>query len=82
MYITDQDYINIGENALDIVQQSKPENREAAGEVCYGLCGRISGARYDVNAAFAREDKRENMALVGCLTDIALYRMVLSLPPG
>ena len=30
MYITEQDYINIGENALDIVQQSKPENREAA----------------------------------------------------
>lgn len=54
MYITEQDYINIGENALDIVQQSKPENREAAGEVRYGLCGRILRARYDVNAGFAK----------------------------
>ena len=27
MYITEQDYINIGEEALKIVQQSKEENR-------------------------------------------------------
>lgn len=27
MYITEEDYINIGEEALKIVQQSKKENR-------------------------------------------------------
>ena len=76
----DQDYINIGENALDIVQQSKPENREAAEKFAMDFAAGYLRARYDVNAAFAREDNERNMALVGCLTDIALYRMVLSLP--
>lgn len=80
MYITEQDYINIGENALDIIQQSKPENREAAEKFAMDFAAGYLRARYDVNAAFAREDNERNMALVGCLTDIALYRMVLSLP--
>ena len=80
MYITEQDYINIGENALDIVQQSKPENREAAEKFAMDFAAGYLRARYDVNAAFAREDNERNMALVGCLTDIALYRMALSLP--
>lgn len=80
MYITKQDYINIGEGALDIVQQSKPENREAAEGFAMDFAAGYLRARYDVSAAYAKEGDERNMALVGCLTDIALYRMVLSLP--
>ena len=36
--------------------------------------------RYDLQKAFALTGDERNMALVGCLTDIALYRMCLNLP--
>jgi hypothetical protein len=62
MYITDQDYINIGENALDIVQQSKPENREAAEKFAMDFAAGYLRARYDVNAAFAREGNEKHGA--------------------
>lgn len=80
MYITEQDYINIGKEALDIVQQSKPENRLLAERFAEDFAKGYLRARYDVEAAFALEGDRRNMALVGCLTDIALYRMALGLP--
>ena len=80
MYITEQDYINIGEEALKIVQQSKEENRLLAERFAMDFAAGYLRGRYDVDAAFSREGDERNMALVGCLTDIALYRMVLGLP--
>lgn len=80
MYITEQDYINIGEEALKIVQQSKKENRLLAERFAMDFAAGYLRGRYDVDAAFSREGDERNMALVGCLTDIALYRMALGLP--
>ena len=65
MYITEQDYINIGENALEVVQQSKPENREAAEKFAMDFAAGYLRTRYDVDATFAKEGDKRNMALVG-----------------
>ena len=80
MYITEQDYINIGGEALKIVQQGKEENRLLAERFAMDFAAGYLRGRYDVDAAFSREGDERNMALVGCLTDIALYRMALGLP--
>ena len=80
MYITEQDYINIGEEALKIVQQSKEENRLLAERFAMDFAAGYLRGRYDVDAAFSREGDERNMALVGCLTHISLYRMALGLP--
>lgn len=80
MFITENDYIQVGTDALKIMQQSSEENRLLAEE---RALSRIAGAlrgRYDVEAAFARESKQRDAELVGCATDIALYHMCCSLP--
>lgn len=65
MYITEQDYINIGEEALKIVQQSKEENRLLAERFAMDFAAGYLRGRYDVDAAFSREGDERNMALGG-----------------
>lgn len=80
MFITEEDYIQVGADALKIMQQSSPDNRLKAEE---RAISRVAGAlrgRYDVEAAFALEGDRRDAELVGCVTDIALYHMCCSLP--
>ena len=79
-YINIEDYNNIGKEALDIVQQSNEKNRELAEKYAMDFAAGYLRDRYDVNAIFSQEGDERNMALVGCLTDIALYRMCLNLP--
>ena len=80
MFITEEDYIQIGADALKIMQQSTPDNRLLAEE---RAMSRIAGAlrgRYDIEATFALEGSRLDAELVGCATDIALYHICCSLP--
>lgn len=80
MFIAENDYIQVGTEALNIMQKSSEENRLMAEQ---RALSRIAGAlrgRYDVEAAFAREGSERDAELVGCATDIALYHMCCSLP--
>ena len=80
MYIEQEDYNNIGRDALEVVQQSNEQNRILAERYAIDFASGYLRGRYDVAKTFAMTGDNRNMALVGCLTDIALYRMCLNLP--
>ena len=79
-YIELEDYNNIGKDALDVVQQSNEQNRLLAEQYAMDFAAGYLRGRYDLTKAFALTGNERNMALVGCLTDISLYRMCLNLP--
>lgn len=80
MFITEKDYIQVGESALKIMQQSSEENRKSAEQRAMSRIAASLRGRYDVEATFAREGNDRDAELVGCATDIALYHMVCTLP--
>lgn len=80
MFITEEDYIQVGSDALKIMQQSSDENRRVAEQRALSRIAAALRGRYDVEKAFACEGEERDMELVGCATDIALYHMVCSLP--
>lgn len=80
MFITEEDYIQVGTDALKIMQQSSQDNRLQAEQRAMSRIASALRGRYDVEAAFAREGVQRDAELVGCATDIALYHMICSLP--
>lgn len=80
MFITEDDYIQIGTEALRIMQQSSPDNRLAAEQRALSRIASALRERYDIQKAFACEGERRDAELVGCAVDIALYHMSASLP--
>ena len=80
MFITDDDYIQVGKEALDIMKQSSDANRIAAEERALSLMASYLRGRYDVEKTFAAEGDGRDHELVGRAVDIALYHMVCSLP--
>lgn len=80
MFITEKDYIQVGTEALKIMQNSSEENRKTAEERALSRMAAALRGRYDVNATFSMEGDDRDAELVGCATDIALYHMVCSLP--
>lgn len=80
MFITEKDYIQVGADALKIMQQSSEENRKSAEQRAMSRIAASLRGRYDVEATFAREGNDRDAELVGCATDIALYHMVCTLP--
>ena len=79
-YIEIEDYNNIGKDALDVVQQSDEKNRTLAEKYAMDFAAGYLRVRYDLEKTFSQSGEERNMALVGCLTDISLYRMCLNLP--
>lgn len=80
MFITDEDYIQVGAEALKIMQQSIPANRMKAEARAMKEVSAYLGGRYDMQAAFAAEGEERDDALAGFTVDIALYYMAASLP--
>ena len=80
MFITEKDYIQVGPEALKIMQQNSEENRRVAENRALSRIASALRGRYDVDATFAREAGERDAELVGCATDIALYHMICSLP--
>lgn len=80
MFITKEDYIQVGPDALKIMQQSSEENRKTAEQRAMSRIAAALRGRYDVEATFAHEGEERDAELVGCATDIALYHMCCSLP--
>lgn len=79
-YIELKDYNNIGKDSLEVVQQSDEQNRLLAERYAIDFASGYLRGRYDLEKTFSMTGDERNMALVGCLTDISLYRMCLNLP--
>lgn len=80
MFVTEEDYIMVGDDALKVLQQSKPEKRLLAEQFAQEeISSRLRG-RYDVTQAFAATGAERNMQLVVFYCDIALYQLVCWLP--
>lgn len=80
MFITDEDYIQVGVDVLKIAQQGNPKNRQIAENRALKEIASYVGGRYDMETAFAMEGDERDEQLVGIAVDIALYRLYASLP--
>lgn len=80
MFITEEDYIQVGSDALKIMQQSSEDNRLRAEQRAMSRIAAALRGRYDVEKVFACEGTQRDAELVGCATDIALYHMCCALP--
>ena len=80
MFITEKDYIQVGPEALKIMQQNSEENRRVAENRALSRIASALRGRYDVDTAFAMEGEKRDAEMVGCAVDIALYHMACSLP--
>lgn len=80
MYVTEDDYVVIGADALGILQKSEPARREVAeASAAQEITGYLGG-RYDLKAEFARTGTERNMKVVIVFCDLVLYDLVCSLP--
>lgn len=79
-FVTEDDYIVVGSEALKIIQQSKAENRNRAELAAREEISGYLRERYDVARIFAAKDIGRNMQIVLYYCDIALYHMVCWLP--
>lgn len=80
MFLIEEDYITTSEDALRVLQQSKPEKRlTAEGMAIEEIAGYLR-ARYDTEKVFGAEGSKRNSFIVGIACDIALYHLVSWLP--
>ena len=80
MFITEEDYIQVGAEALKIMQQSSEANRLAAEKRALARIASALRGRYDIEKAFSATGDDRDLELVGCAVDIALWHMVAALP--
>ena len=80
MYVTEDDYVVIGADALAILQKSETSRREVAERSAAEEITGYLGARYDMAAEFAKNDIHRNTKVVMVFCDLALYDLVCSLP--
>lgn len=80
MFITEEDYIQVGAEALKIMQQSSEDNRLAAEKRALARIASALRGRYDIEKAFSATGDGRDLELVGCAVDIALWHMVAALP--
>ena len=80
MFITEEDYIQVGAEALKIMQQSSEDNRLAAEKRALARIASALRGRYDIEQAFAATGDGRDLELVGCAVDIALWHMAAALP--
>lgn len=79
MFITQEDYIQISADALNILKQCNENNRLKAETRAMEEINSYIADKYDMKAAYEAEDDKRSLLLVGLVCDIALYYMVLSL---
>lgn len=80
MYVTEDDYVVIGTEALTILQKSDASRREVAERAAAEEITGYLGARYDMQAEFTRTDMERNTKVVLAFCDLVLYDLVCSLP--
>ena len=79
-FVTEDDYIVVGQDALKIIQQSKEENRSRAELAAREEISGFLRGRYDVERVFASRNMERNMQIVLYYCDVALYHMACWLP--
>ena len=60
MFITEKDYIQVGPEALKIMQQNSEENRRVAENRALSRIASALRGRYDVDTAFAMEGEKRD----------------------
>lgn len=80
MFVTEEDYIMIGDDALKVLQQSDETKRQRAEQSAQEEISGYLRGRYDVDVVFAAEDAQRNSKIVTYYCDIALFELVSSLP--
>lgn len=80
MYVTEADYVVIGQDALTILQKSDAGRREVAEQAAAREIDGYLSARYDMAAEYARTDFERNMKVVQVFCDLVLYALVCSMP--
>lgn len=79
-FVTEDDYIVVGSEALKVIQQSNEKNRHLAEQAAREEISGYLRGRYDVGQVFNKTDMERNMQIVLYFCDIALYHMVCWLP--
>lgn len=80
MFLTEDDYITVSEDALRILQQSKPGNREQAEKTAVEEMKGYLRGRYDVEKVFGATGYERNNLLIMYACDIVLYNLASGLP--
>ncbi len=80
MYIENEDYIQVGAEALKIMQNCDDGRRDKAEQRAVSEVSSYLRYRYDVDKTFTKTGTDRDPALVGYVADIALFYMVCSLP--
>ncbi len=78
MYVTENDYVVIGQDALTILQKSDDARREVAEQAAAREITGYLGARYDMKVEYARTDFERNMKVVQVFCDLVLYALACS----
>lgn len=78
--MTEEDYITVSEDALRILQQSKPGNREKAEKTAVEEMKGYLRGRYDVEKVFGATGYERNDLLIMYACDIVLYNLASGLP--
>ena len=79
-FVTEDDYIVVGTDALKVIQQSDAANRHRAELAAQEEISGFLRERYNVEDIFSRRDMERNMQIVLYFCDIALYHMSCWLP--
>lgn len=79
-FVTEDDYIVVGSDALKVIQQSDEGKRHLSEQAAQEEIGGYLRGRYDTKKIFASRDIERNMQIVLYFCDIALYHMVCWLP--
>lgn len=79
-FVTEDDYIVVGSDALKVIQQSDEGKRHLAEQAAQEEISGYLRGRYDTKKIFASRDIERNMQIVLYFCDIALYHMVCWLP--
>lgn len=77
-YLTTEDYIMIGDAALDIVQKADEKNRLTAEREAIEEVSGYLRSRYDVKSIFESTGSERNEVIVMRCCDVALYHLVSS----
>ena len=79
-FITEADYVMIGDEALKVLQQSDERRRERAEQSAQEEISGYLRGRYDTEAVFAARGDDRNSKIVTYYCDLALLELAGSLP--
>jgi phage gp36-like protein len=80
MFLNLEDYIVVSAEALKVMQQCKPENRERAEKTAIEEISGYIRERYDLVKIFSSTGEERNALIVMYACDIALYHLGASVP--